>query len=229
MTPIKVAITDDEKLFRKGISLIVQSSNMEVLFEAEDGEDLIKELEHAKILPEVILLDMKMKRLNGMETTKIIREKYPEIGIIILSTYFTSTFVKYMIELGVNSYLPKNAEPEDVVNTIKKVKENGYHFSNEMLKMIRENNTENKGQKNPTFSITDEITQRELEVLELICKQYTSLEIADRLNCSHRTVEGHRKNLIQKTGVRNVAGLVVYALTQELIDLSNYKISEELK
>ena len=108
MTKIKVAVTDDEMLFRKGISMILKNNGIETMFEAEDGEELVEKLENLPVMPDILLLDMKMKKLNGVETTKIIRTKYPDLRIIILSTYYSNTFVKYMLELGVNAYLPKN-------------------------------------------------------------------------------------------------------------------------
>lgn len=228
MEKLRVAIADDEVLFRKGIRMIMENNQMIVDIEAEDGEDLILALKKAPILPDIVLLDMKMKRLNGVETTKIIRDQFVDIGIIILSTYFNSTFVKYMTDLGVNAYLPKNTEPEEVVATIRKVKEKGFCFSEAMLKLVHQN-ISNDQEKKPAFSIIEKISEREKEVLKLICNQYTSSEIADYLKLSPRTIEGHRKSLIEKTGVRNVAGLVVYALSQNIVNINEYQINEDLK
>lgn len=227
MEKLRVAITDDEALFRRGIRMILESNQMIVEIEAADGEDLIIALKKASVLPDVILLDMKMERLNGVETTKIIRNQFQDIGIIILSSYFNSTFVKFMTDLGVNAYLPKNTEPDEVVTTIRRVHEKGFYFSEEMLKLVRDN-INNDQEKKPFFTAIEKISDREKEVLELICKQYTSSEIADCLRLSPRTVEGHRKSLIHKTGVRNVAGLVVYALSNDIVNINEYQINQKL-
>ena len=140
MDNITIAIADDEALFRKGMKLILNSyENLEIILEAEDGEDLIQKLRASDNLAQILLLDLKMPKLNGVEAAKIIREEFPELKIIVLSTHFSRAFIINMIELGAASYLPKNSEPEEVVETIQAVYSKGFHYNNQVLGIIREN------------------------------------------------------------------------------------------
>lgn len=217
----RLVLADDEALFRKGMrSLLEDLDDFEILFEAEDGQDLLNKLEGIEELPDVLLLDLKMPNLNGIETTKILREKYPNLKIIVLSTYFSKVFIIKMIELGAASYLPKNSMPEEVISTIKEVASKGFSFNQAVLEVIRENTIQKTKPKldNP-FGIS--LTNREKEVLQLICEENTTAEIGKKLFISPRTVEGHRNNLLQKLGCRNVAGLVIHAVQQQLVKLNS--------
>lgn len=217
MRPINVAIADDEALFRKGMMLLLNAyENLNVHLEAENGQDLLDQLEEAETFPDVLLLDLKMPQMNGIEVAKIIRERYPQLKIIVLSTHFSRAFIINMIELGAGAYLPKNSVPEEVYTTIQAVYANGFHYNNEVLAIIRENMI---SKKKPKAHFPFELTAREKEILELICKQYTTPEIANQLYISPRTVDGHRNNLLSKLNCKNVAGLVVFALQNEVVEL----------
>ncbi len=219
MNTIKIAIADDEALFRKGMKLILDAyENLEVILEAENGKDLIRKLQLAETSPDVLLLDLKMPEMNGIEAAKIVREHYPDIKIIVLSTHFSRAFVINMIEIGAASYLPKNSEPEEVIETIQAVSAKGFHYNNEVLGIIRENmvsKTKSKAQ------FTHDLTEREKEILQLICEQNTTPEIAKKLFISPRTVDGHRNNLLSKLNCKNIAGLVVFALQNKVVDVSS--------
>ncbi|MEM9920098.1 MAG: response regulator transcription factor [Bacteroidota bacterium] len=217
MTYICIAITDDEALFRKGLKLLLHSfDSLKVILEADDGVDLLEQLGKVEELPDVLLLDLKMPKMNGVEVAKKIQRQYPTVKIIVLSTYFSRAFIINMIELGAASYLPKNSEPEEVVETIKAVYAKGFHYNNEVLAIIRENMlSKNKRKVQPSF----ELTSREKEILQLICEQYTTPEIAAKLFISPRTVDGHRNNLLSKLNCKNIAGLVVFALQNQIVDI----------
>lgn len=214
---IQLAIADDEALFRKGMMALIQDwPDMHVLLDAQDGEDLLEQLRQAGNLPDVLLLDLNMPRLNGIETAKIIRETYPELKIVVLSTYFSNAFVLKMIELGAAAYLPKNSDPAEMRQTILEVVANGFSYSRPVLEIIRQNlQQKSKPKLRMPFGI--ELTGRELEILQLICEEYTTAEIAEKLYISPRTVDGHRNNLLEKLDCKNVAGLVVYAIQHELV------------
>ncbi len=216
---IQLAIADDEALFRKGMIALIQDwPDMRVLLDANDGEDLLEQLRQAGNLPDVLLLDLNMPRLNGIETAKIIRETYPELKIVVLSTYFSNAFVLKMIELGAAAYLPKNSDPAEMRQTILEVVANGFSYSRPVLEIIRQNlQQKSKPRLRMPFGI--ELTTRELEILQLICEEYTTAEIAEKLYISPRTVDGHRNNLLEKLGCKNVAGLVVYAIQYDLVRL----------
>lgn len=217
---IHLALADDEALFRKGMKLLLEDyEGISVVLEAQDGEQLLQQLRQATSLPDVLLLDMKMPNLNGVETAKVLQENFPSIKIIVLSTYFSKAFIVNMIELGAGAYLPKNATPDEVVATIREVYNNGFSYNQAVLEVIRDNMLQKSKPKMP-LSFGVEITSREKEILQLICEEYTTGEIAEKLFISPRTVDGHRNNLLEKMGCKNVAGLVVYAIQHQLVKIN---------
>ena len=218
MDIITIAIADDEALFRKGMKLILNSyENLEIILEAENGEDLIQQLRATNNLPQILLLDLKMPKMNGIEAAKIIQKEFPALKIIVLSTHFSRAFIINMIELGAASYLPKNSEPEEVVETIRAVNSKGFHYNNQVLGIIRENLV---SKNKPKAHFPFELTTREKEILQLICEQYTTPEIGKKLFISPRTVDGHRNNLLSKLDCKNIAGLVVFALQNQVVKIS---------
>jgi len=221
-TPIiKIAIADDEALFRAGISFILtRIKNFEIVFEAENGADLIEKLKIATEKPDVVLMDLKMPLLNGVESTKILQKEYPEIKVIAVTSYDGKSFITNMIDVGASSYLLKNTSPKIVVHTINEVFEKGFYYDERVLKIIHENLLSAKSKRIKSDLDNNLLTKREKEILELICNQYTTNEIADKLFISPRTVEGHRNNLLLKTESKNVAGLVIYGIQKKLIELS---------
>ena len=215
---IKIAIADDQKLFRKGITALIKSfEHMEVVFEAENGLELLSLCENFENTPDIILLDLSMPEMNGLDALKVLKEKYPLISIIVLTSHELESFILATIQAGANGYLAKNAEPEEVEKAIREVYKNDFYFTLPMLEIMR------KGLVKKTNLIKldeqDHLTNREKEVLSLICEQLNSSEIAEKLFLSARTVEGHRNNLLLKTKSRNTAGLVLYALKHKLFDL----------
>jgi DNA-binding NarL/FixJ family response regulator len=217
---INVAIADDQKLFRKGMAALVNSfDNMHLIFEAEDGQHLLDLLGNVQEPPDVILLDLSMPNLNGLETLKILKENHEAIKVIILTIHEAENYILATIQAGANGYLAKNAEPEEVEKAIIEVFNNDFYFTLPMLEVMRKGLVK---KSLPMVFESHNLTPREKEVLELICKQYNSNEIAEKLFLSNRTVEGHRNNLLLKTGNRNTAGLVLYALKHKLIDLDTF-------
>lgn len=216
---IKIALVDDEVLFRKGISFLLQrEDNIEIIFEASNGQDLMSRLEDNEIKPDIIIMDLKMPVLNGVEATKIIRKVYPDIKIIALTSYDTKSFVANMIQVGAVAYLIKNTTPKDLIHTINEVSRKGFYYSQTVLKTIQDTIISSKNNK--CNLETGFLSPREIEILQLICQQKTTSEIADQLFLSPRTVEGHRNNLLLKTESRNIAGLVVYAIQNEIAVLT---------
>ncbi len=217
---IKIALADDEQLFREGISFLLQrEKNFEVLFEVKNGQELIDALD-VKNIPDVILMDLKMPILNGIETTKIIHKKYPSIKIIALTSYDGNSFITNMIDVGASSYLLKNTSPKVVVHTINQVFEKGFYYDEKVLKTIQETIHSSSGKKIKSDLDKKLLSKRERQILELICAQFTTAEIAKKLFISKRTVEGHRNNLLLKTASKNVAGLVIYGIQKRLIELA---------
>lgn len=204
---IKIALADDEILIRQGIKSILNAEvNMKVLFDVSNGMELIDQLNSNSELPNIILMDINMPELNGIDATKIIHSNFPNISIIALSSYNNETFIKNMLGMGAVCYVPKNFSPEDLIYRINKVFENGFYYEHSFLKLINENTIESN------ILAKEYISDREIDVLKLICDQKSSLEIATLLQISPRTVDGHRNNLLLKTKSKNVAGLVVFAI-----------------
>ncbi len=216
MTAIKIAIADDYKIYRDGLKLCLSSdNNLQFLFEAENGEELMKLLESNQ--PDVILMDLKMPLLDGVESTKLIRKKYKEIKVLVVTMYDSDKFIIHLMESGANGYLLKNAEPKEIIKAIYTVHENGYYFNdlvNKALlkKLVVKNNLI------PSFNNDIELTRQEQQVLELICEEKTVAEIGTQLLLSVRSVEGIRQKLIEKIGVRNTAGLVMFAVKNGLTE-----------
>jgi DNA-binding NarL/FixJ family response regulator len=214
---IKILLADDELLFRKGIMFLLErEKNFEIIFEASNGQDIILYLKEHKNHPDIILMDLNMPLLNGVEATKSIRKEFPDIKIIALTSYNTKSFIANMIQVGAVSYLVKNASPKEVVETLNEVYEKGFFYNENVLQVVHEGLLDSKTKSNLD---KDFLTSREKEIIRLISRQYSTNQIAEKLFISQRTVEGHRNNLLLKTESKNVAGLLVYALQHQLITL----------
>lgn len=219
---IKIALADDELLFRQGLKAILESNeNIDVLFDAENGDSLIKSLRTVETLPEIVITDLKMPELNGVEVTKLIKKEFPSIKVIALTSYFSKPFILNMMSIGAVAYLAKNSTPALMVKTIEEVANKGFYYDEQVLQYIHESVANPADKKVKSSFDTNYFTKRETEVLELICKQLTTNDIAEKLFISPRTVEGHRNNLLLKTESKNVAGLVIYALKNKLVSLEN--------
>lgn len=216
MSTIKIAIADDYKIYRDGLKVgLSADAQLEVVLEADNGEDLLRGLESVR--PDVILMDLKMPILDGMEATKQVRKKYPDMKVLVVSMYEDDKFIIHLMENGANGYLLKNTEPAEILRSIYAVTENGYYFNdvvNKALlkKLVLKNNIK------PSFNQNIDLSERELEVLKLICGEKTAAEIGKEIFLSPRSVEGIRQRLIEKIGVRNTAGLVMFAVKSGLVD-----------
>jgi DNA-binding NarL/FixJ family response regulator len=214
---INIALVEDQPLFRKGVSaLFGAQQGMRVVLEAGNGKELLQQVAQAGQFPDVILMDLQMPGMDGMETTKVIREKDSEVKIIILSIYNQDRFIAHMVELGANGYLCKNCEPAEVTDAVTSVVKNGFYFNHSTLQAVQQGLKQRRKKMSLEDARTD-LTPREREVLELICLEHTAGEIAEKLFLSVRTVDGHRNNLLLKTGARNTAGLVMYAVKNGIV------------
>lgn len=216
MSKIKIAIADDYKIFREGLKVgLSADDSLEVMLEADNGEELLKGLENNS--PDVIIMDLKMPIMDGMEATKEVRKRFPSIKVLVVSMYEDDKFIIHLMENGANGYLLKNAEPDEIRRSIYSVHENGYYFNdlvNKALlkKLVLKNNLK------PSFNQNIDLTEREQEVLKMICEEKTAAEIAKEIFLSPRSVEGIRQRLIEKIGVRNTAGLVMFAVKNGIVD-----------
>jgi len=215
MNKIKIAIADDYKIYRDGLKVnLLEDDNLEVVFEADNGEELLGGLASAK--PDVIIMDLKMPVMDGMEATKHVRKQYPAMKVLVVTMYDDDKFIIHLMEHGANGYLLKNADKDEIIKSIYAVHENGYYF-NDLVNKALLKKLILKGNVKPSFNQNIEFSERELEVLKLICEEKTAAEIGKELFISARTVEGHRTKLIEKVGVRNTAGLVMFALKNGIV------------
>lgn len=214
---IRVAVAEDQALFREClVDRLNNFEDIEVAHEATNGKELLSQL-NPQQLPDIVLMDLNMPEMNGMETTKYLRNDYPGVKIIILSVYAEPQYIAAMVDQGVNGYIVKNALFAEVRDAIRNVHLNGFYFNQDVLKAMQ-TGMMHKKLKNITLDNTDMLTLREKEILQLICKELTAGEIGDKLFISKRTVDGHRNNLLLKTGCRNTAGLVLYAIKNNLFN-----------
>lgn len=221
---INIILADDEVLFRKGISFLLQRNpNFNIIFEANDGQELIDYIKSTDVLPDIVITDLKMPNLNGVETTKILHSEYPTLKIIALTSYNTPSFISNMIQVGAASYIVKNASPEEVVHTINEVSEKGFYYNEQVMKVIYADIIHGKQQVKTELDF-DTLSMREIEVLKLICMQLSSSEIAEKLNISPRTADGHRNSLLLKTRTKNIAGLVVFAIQNNFVNLNELEV-----
>ena len=222
MSKINIVLADDELLFLQGLKAILGSQDhINILFDAENGDDLIEQLRKATVLPEIVITDLKMPGMNGVEATKLIRKEFPDIKVIALTSYFSKPFILNMISIGAVAYLAKNSTPALMIKTIEEVFNKGFYYDDQVMTYVHES-ISNPNDKNVKSSFDKNyFTKREIEVLELICKQLTTNDIGKKLFISPRTVEGHRNNLLLKTESKNVAGLVIYALKNKLVSIDN--------
>lgn len=211
--PIRIAIADDHKLFREGVRMILDDNTDFLIVESAcNGQELLDGLASSK--PDVILLDLEMPVLSGRETLVALHKVNPDIKVLILTMHDNQAFIVQMMEFGANGYLLKNADPNEVSNAIYKVVESGYYFSNKVSLAMLQGISEPKAAIR--LSTEHGLTEREIDVLRLICKQYTTTEIGETLFLSPKTIEGYRKTLMEKTASKNMAGLVVFAVKHGL-------------
>ena len=216
MEVIKVAIADDHKIFRKGVILSLRSfTNIKFVQEAENGQELLDGIAAAE--PDVVLMDLRMPLKDGIETTKVLSKQYPNIHVIVLSMYEDDRFVSHMMENGANGYLLKNAEPQEIRRAIMDVYEKGYYLNNFVNRILLKK-AHAKQKVIPSLNNEITLSDKEKDVLRFICMEFTAQEIAQKMEISPRTVEAIKDRLMERFGSKNTAGLVFFAVKNNLVD-----------
>jgi DNA-binding NarL/FixJ family response regulator len=220
MSDILISLVDDQQLFRSGLAGLIRSvAGFTLLSEAENGKIFIEQLQTAATLPDIALIDMEMPEMNGVELNAVLQKKYPSIKVLVLSTYNQERFIGKMIEAGACGYLTKNCEIDELVTAINATHNNGFYFNQNTLAAMRKTSQYKTGEIKNISHVSIELTARENEILVLLCQELSNIEIGERLFISPRTVEGHRNNLLQKTGCHNTAGLVIFAIKNNLFQI----------
>ncbi len=213
---IKICIVDDHKLFREGLKLLLSTQDfVRQIYEASNGKEFIENLSLMDC--DVVLMDIEMPGMNGIEATETALRLQPELKIIVLSMYGDEQYYYKMVDAGVKGFVLKSSGIEKVIAAISKVAAGENYFSEELLIHILNNMRE--GNKTEADIPDNEISERELEILYHVCLGLSNQEIADKLFISKRTVDKHRANLLSKTGCRNTAALVMYAIKNKMINV----------
>ncbi|SEP59598.1 response regulator transcription factor [Neolewinella agarilytica] len=211
--PVRIALVDDQKLFRGGMKMILADrSDFEVVFEAKNGKQFFERLAFEPV--DVVILDVEMPEMDGIETLERLRSTHDNIRVIMLTMHDSDRLISHLMELGANGFLLKDEDPDVVCEAVERVAAEGIFFRDYVSKALLK---KSRNKMNSDNLIKPRISDREMEVLQLICKEFTSKEIAEKLFISYRTVEGHRRSLQEKTGSRNIVGLVMYAVQNGLV------------
>ena len=217
MIPIRVLVADDHQLFRAGIkSLLENESDISILLEASDGAAILRKLAQHPI--DIILMDIDMPGMNGVEATRLVKEQYPSIKILILSMYDDIDFILKVLKAGASGYLLKESENLDLASAIKALAIGSSYYSERISSKLCDYLAEVNVPVSLPPSNLPQLTKRELEILQLIAEEFTNTEIAEKLFISDNTVFTHRKNLLTKLSARNTAGLIRSASEYGLLE-----------
>lgn len=214
---IHIAIADDHVLFRKGISeLMSDFPELEVIIDADNGADFLQKLSAAKVKPDVCLLDINMPVMDGFEAAKAIKEKWPQIKILAVSMYDQDFTIIRMLHNGATGYVLKDIEPEELRVAITQIHDTGFYLTKAVtpavLDIAQQLDEDEKHQP---------ITKNEIQFLKLCCTELTYKEIADKMGCSPRTIDGYRDKLFSKLHVTSRTGLAMYAIREGIASIFN--------
>lgn len=219
MKAVKVVLVDDEILFREGIKLLLERSEIEVVGSFDNGREFLDWYQDNKKQFDVILLDLSMPVLDGIDTVKELKNNGALPKVVILTSHYNDNIIIKMLDEGVAGFLPKTANPTEVVKTVNSVHQNGFYINDYVLNLIR-----NKRILSKDKLVGAELSMREIEVLTLICEEKTNKEIAKDLFLSRRTVEGHRNRIMEKINAKNTVGMIIYAIEHGIyaVNISKY-------
>ena len=216
VTTIKIAIADDHKIFRDGIRMALKEKEcLNILWEAEDGKDLMDKMQLVR--PDVLLMDIRMPEVDGINAIPILRKEYEELKIIVLTMYDNQEMITRIMEMGANAYLTKTTAPEEIFQAILTCVNNDFYF-NEIVNKAVLAKLQNKRNIRQFYPNPVKFSEKEVKILKLLAEDKTTGEISKQVFLSPRTVETIRQNMKSKVGVKTIAGLIVYGMRNKLID-----------
>lgn len=214
MKKIKIILVDDHTLFRNGLKILLDTNpDFKVIGEAVNGKEFLEKLDDN--IPDIVLMDINMPVMDGIEATQRANDRYPDIKIIALSMFGEEEYYYKMINAGAKGFILKNSEINEVIEAVNQVMIGNSYFSQELLYKVIKNFKPRKTQVEESANLS----KRELQVLDEICNGLSNQEIADNLFISKRTVDKHRANLLSKTGSKNTANLIMYAIKNKLVSV----------
>jgi DNA-binding NarL/FixJ family response regulator len=215
MTAIRVLLVDDHDMLRQGLAAFLASEkDIEVVAEASDGIQVEKIL--SEVAVDVMLIDINMEHQNGIVTTQQIKSVFPEMKILGLSMHKEDNYIRKLMEAGASGYLIKSSGKDELLEAIRTVYKGNTYLSKEVSQILI-NSIISPSKESEEIQDEVPLSEREIEILVLIAEEFTNNEIADKLNLSPRTVDAHRRNLLEKTGSKNTAGLVRFAVERKLL------------
>ena len=215
---IDLLIVDDHKIFRDGLKLLLSHfSFVGDILEASNGKEFLDILD--EVSPDIVLMDINMPVIGGIEATREALEKYPDLKAIVLTTFHDENYVEQMMIMGVEGYMLKRSTPDEFEAALLRVQSGGNYFSDEIVKTVAKNLQRIRTEAERKSSLPS-FTQREREVLDLICQGYNNEQIADLIHVSPKTVEKHKSSLFQKTDTNNAVNLIIYAFKNGLAEIN---------
>ena len=214
---ITVVLADDHRIFRKGLkSLLSEKAHIEVLAEADDGDEALKKA--AQYKPHLVIMDIGMPKMDGVEATRQIKERFPDTEVVILSMHAKKAYIDQVLKAGAKGYVLKDSDEDNLIAAINTVHNGGYYLDSPIADQVLSGYFGGKT-KRELQEQADPLSEREKEVLRLLAEGHSNQEVADILCISRKTVENHRANIVRKTGVQGQVGLTKYAARIGLIDL----------
>lgn len=216
----KVMIVDDHDMFRSGVKVLLNNTkSIEVVAEARNGKEFLEQMD--KYSPEVVLMDISMPVMDGIEATQIAVQQNPDLKVLALSMYGDEEHYFKMVRAGVKGFVLKSSGIDELEKAILEVSENENYFSNELLRQIITNINEPNTKKDPSLQAVSLLSKREIDVLKQVVLGLSNEEIAQKLNISITTVKTHKSNLLSKTSCSNSASLVMYAIRSKIIEVES--------
>ncbi len=216
---VKILIADDHQLIIDTLTLLLKDApDMDVLEEANNGEEVMQILQRRKV--DLILMDIEMPELDGIEATKLIRAKYPDVKVMALSGTKEKKTITKMLDAGASGFVLKNCTKDELISAIRKIARGSKYFSSDVSEALMDIMAESKEKQKSVTAIIqrDQLTPREIEIIKLLAEGMSSPDIAKKLFRSSRTIDTHRTNIMKKIGVHNIAGLIKYAIQNGIIE-----------
>lgn len=213
-TPLRMMIVDDHQMFIDGVkSLLRKEESLEIIAEANSGHEALQKLEQNEV--DFVITDINMPGMSGTELAAKIKQQYPEIKVLVLSMFNEIEIINEILRSEAEGYILKNTGKEELLEAINHIRDDGTFYSNDVVKLMMAS-TKQTQQRTENQQL---LTNREMEILKLVCEEYSTANIAETLFISPRTVETHRKNIMHKTGCKTLVGLIKFAIANQLVEL----------